>query len=150
MRSASRLLFVLLLVLASLTLAACGRAPGAAEEGESSAAKVEDIPGTHLKKIVLTEEGARRLGIRTTVVKLWHEKDGGTGLEVPHSSVFYAAEGASFIYTNPEPLVYIMRPVVIDDVIGGRAFLAKGPKAGTSVVTEGASELLGAETGVEE
>lgn len=150
MRSASRLIFVLLLVVASLTLAACGRAPGAPAEGASPAAKVEDIPGTHLKKIVLTEEGARRLGIRTAEVKRWHEKDGGVQLEVPHSSVFYAAEGASFIYTNPEPLVYIKRPVVIDDVIRGNAFLAKGPKPGTSVVTEGAGELLGAETGVEE
>jgi multidrug efflux pump subunit AcrA (membrane-fusion protein) len=138
-----------LLLLASLALTACGRAPGTPAES-AQPAKVEAIPGTKLKRIVLTADAAKRLGIRTTVVRKWREADGGRGLKVPHASVFYAAEGASFIYTNPEPLVYIRRRVVIDDVIRGNAFLTKGPKAGTSVVTDGAGELLGVETGVEE
>jgi hypothetical protein len=148
MRSTSRLILALLL-LGSLALTACGRAPGTPAES-AEPAKVEAIPGTNLKRIVLTADAAKRLGIRTAVVKSWREHDGGRGLEVPHASVFYAAEGASFIYTNPEPLVYIRRRVVIDDVIRGHAYLTKGPKPGTSVVTDGAGELLGVETGVEE
>jgi hypothetical protein len=148
MRFASRSRLSLLLI-AGLALSACGRAPGTQDEAPP-AAKVEAIPGTHLKRVVLTADAAKRLGIRTAVVKRWHERDGGIGVKVSHASVFYAAEGASFIYTNPKPLVYIRRRVVIDDVIGRHAFLTKGPKPGTSVVTEGAGELLGVETGVEE
>jgi multidrug efflux pump subunit AcrA (membrane-fusion protein) len=148
MRSASRLMLALLL-LASLALAACGREPGTAAEESAEPAKVEAIPGTKLKRIVLTADAAKRLGIRTAVVRRWRDPDGERGLRVPHASVFYAAEGASFIYTNPEPLVYVRRRVVIDDVIRGHALLTKGPKPGTSVVTDGAGELLGVETGIE-
>ena len=142
-------LVALMLLLASLAVSACGAAPGTADEA-SSAAKVEPIPGTHMKQIVLEPEAVQRLGIRTTAVRPWHERDGGVGVQVPHASVFYAAEGASFIYTNPEPRTYVRQKVVIDDVIRGKAYLAKGPPPGTTVVTEGASELLGVETGVEE
>jgi hypothetical protein len=138
-----------LLLLASLSLAACGRAPGAGEKAPSPA-EVEPIPGTHLKRIILTRDAARRLGIRTTVVRKWRERDGGVGVRVPHAAVFYAPEGASFIYTSPKSLVYTRRRVVIDDVIRGHAYLTKGPPAGTIVVTDGAGELLGVETGVEE
>jgi multidrug efflux pump subunit AcrA (membrane-fusion protein) len=138
------------MLLASLAISACGAAPGTEEEEAPQAAKVEPIPGTHLKRIVLEPEAVQRLGIRTVVVKPWHESDGGVGVQVPHAAVFYAAEGASFIYTNPKPRTYIRQKVVIDDIIRGNAYLAKGPPPGTTVVTDGASELLGVETGVEE
>ena len=111
---------------------------------------MERIPGTHLKRIILTRDAAKRLGIRTVVVRKWRERDGGVGVRVPHAAVFYAPEGTSFTYTSPNPLVYTRRRVVIDDVIRGHAYLTKGPPAGTLVVTEGAGELLGVETGVEE
>jgi hypothetical protein len=147
----SRGRIALLLLLASLAISACGAAPGAEEEeGASTAAKVEPIPGTHMKRIVLEPEAVERLGVRTAVVRPWHESDGGVGVQVPHASVFYAAEGASFIYTNPKPRIYVRQKVVIDDIIRGKAYLAKGPPPGTTVVTDGASELLGVETGVEE
>jgi hypothetical protein len=150
MRSTNRGVVALALLLASLAISACGAAPGTAEDEASSAAKVEPIPGTHLKRIVLEPAAVKRLGIRTAVVRPWHERDGGVGVRVPHASVFYAAEGASFIYTNPAPRTYVRKKVVIDDVIRGKAYLAKGPPPGTTVVTDGASELLGVETGVEE
>ena len=153
MRSTRRgrgLVTLLLLLLASLAISACGAAPGTEEDEVSQAAKVEPIPGTHMKQIVLEPEAVERLGIRTTAVRPWHERDGGVGVQVPHASVFYAAEGASFIYTNPKPRTYVRQKVVIDDIIRGKAYLAKGPPPGTTVVTEGASELLGVETGVEE
>ncbi|MEA2441108.1 MAG: hypothetical protein QOH76_2532 [Thermoleophilaceae bacterium] len=151
MRSTRTFLLVALMLLASLTISACGAAQGGAEEDEASqAARVEPIPGTHLKRIILQPEALKRLGIRTAVVRQFRERDGDVRLKVPHASVFYAAEGASFIYTNPKPRTYIRRKVVIDDVIRGNAYLAKGPRPGTTVVTDGASELLGVETGVEE
>ena len=149
MRSTRSWLLALLMLVAALAISACGAAPGTEEEAPE-AAKVEPIPGTHMKKIVVEPAAVGRLGIRTAVVRPWHERDGGVGVQVPHASVFYAAEGASFIHTNPEPRTYVRHKVVIDDIVHGTAYLAKGPKPGTTVVTEGAPELLGVETGVEE
>jgi len=149
MRSTRRWLLALSMLAAVLALSACGAAPGTEEEAPE-AAKVEPIPGTHMKKIVLEPAALGRLGIRTVEVRPWHEQDGGVGVQVPHAAVFYAAEGASFIYTNPAPRTYVRQKVVIDDIIRGTAYLAKGPPPGTTVVTEGAPELLGVETGVEE
>ena len=77
----------------------------------------------------------------------------GTGIHrpvVPYNSLLYDLNGNSWIYTNPEPLVYVRAPVEIDYVEADLAVLAKGPPIGTAVVTTGASELYGAEFGVGE
>jgi hypothetical protein len=53
-----------------------------------------------------------------------------------------------WVYTSPDPLVFVRHPIVIDREHGGRAYLSDGPAVGTNVVTLGAAELLGAETGI--
>lgn len=67
---------------------------------------------------------------------------------IPYAAVIYDAEGNTWVYTNPEPLVFVRQPIVIDYIEGDRAILVEGLEVGTSVVIIGASELLGAETGV--
>jgi hypothetical protein len=52
------------------------------------------------------------------------------------------------VYTNPEPLVFVRHAIVIDYIEGDLAILSEGPDAETAVVTVGAAELYGAETGV--
>ena len=149
----SRWIVVLMLLLASLAISACGRAAaggGEEEEGEEAHAKVEDIPGSHLKRVVVTATAAKALGIRTGLVRTYHESDGGNSLEVPYAAVFYDPEGRSYTYTSPAPLTYVRKRVVIDDVHDRKAFLTKGPPVGTTVVTVGADELLGVEEGVQE
>jgi hypothetical protein len=67
---------------------------------------------------------------------------------VPYEAVLYGVQGETWVYSNPEPLVYVREPIVIDFIEGDLAFLSEGPQVGTAVVTVGASELFGTETGV--
>ena len=67
---------------------------------------------------------------------------------IPYAAVIYDTEGNTWVYTNPEPLVFVRQPIVVDYIEGDRAVLAEGIASGTQVVTIGSSELLGAELGV--
>ncbi|HSR29841.1 MAG TPA: hypothetical protein VLY63_04685 [Anaerolineae bacterium] len=67
---------------------------------------------------------------------------------VPYTAVLYGVHGETWVYSNPEPLVYVRQPIVIDYIEGDLAFLSEGPEVGTAVVIVGASELFGTETGV--
>jgi multidrug efflux pump subunit AcrA (membrane-fusion protein) len=69
-------------------------------------------------------------------------------LVVPYAAVIYGLEGETWVYTNPEPLVYVRQPIVVFYIVGYMAVLAEGPSSGTPVVVVGVSELFGAETGV--
>ena len=67
---------------------------------------------------------------------------------VPYASVLYGVHGETWVYTNPEPLVFVRSPITIDYIDGDLAILSEGPEVGTTIVTLGATELFGAETGV--
>ena len=67
---------------------------------------------------------------------------------VPYAAVLYGVNGETWVYTAPEPLVFVRQPITIDYIEGDLAILSEGPEAGTAVVTVGAAELFGAETGV--
>ena len=67
---------------------------------------------------------------------------------IPYAAVIYDTDGNTWVYTNPEPLVFVRQPIVVDYIEGDRAVLAEGIASGTQVVTIGSSELLGAELGV--
>jgi multidrug efflux pump subunit AcrA (membrane-fusion protein) len=75
----------------------------------------------------------------------------GSGTElkiVPFAAVLYGVNGETWVYTNPEPLVFVRAPVAVNHIKAGSAFLSDGPSVGTQVVTMGGSLLYGAETGV--
>ncbi|MDQ2941435.1 MAG: HlyD family efflux transporter periplasmic adaptor subunit [Chloroflexota bacterium] len=77
----------------------------------------------------------------------------GTGIHrpvIPYEAVLYDLTGGSWIYTNPQPLVFVRARVEIDYVEADQAVLASGPAIGTAIVTTGAAELHGAEFGVGE
>lgn len=67
---------------------------------------------------------------------------------VPYAAVLYGVNGETWVYSSPEPLVYVRQPIAIDYVEGDLAMLSEGPEVGTAVVTVGAAELFGTETGV--
>jgi hypothetical protein len=73
---------------------------------------------------------------------------GGPQKVIPFAAVIYQTDGSTWVYSNPEPLVFLRQPIVIDYVEGDLAVLSEGPDAGTAVVTVGVAELFGAETGV--
>ncbi|OLC62076.1 MAG: hypothetical protein AUG80_11030 [Candidatus Rokubacteria bacterium 13_1_20CM_4_68_9] len=142
---------------------------------QSKPAKTEAVQGTELSRVTLSPKAAERLDIKTAAmrdeqVKARKSSPAGAGAAkptaagagakervdvamsstrkvVPTSAVLYDAKGKTWVYTNPEPLVFVRHAVSIDYIDGDRAVLLDGPASGTAVVTVGAAELLGTEYG---
>jgi hypothetical protein len=124
-----------------------GVAADEASVGESEPAYVEPIDGGSLNRIVLSEKAAQRIGLATTPVA----DDASNGVPhkvIPYSSVIYSPNGETWAYISPEPRVFVREAILIDRIEGDKAILSEGPDAGTEVVTVGAAELLGAESGL--
>jgi hypothetical protein len=146
MRYSNRWMVAVLMIIVSLQLVACGQTPASQES--SPPARVEHL-GQGLNRVILTAEAAKRLGIETALVS--NAQVGGTQREaVPYAAVYYDLNGATWVYTIPEPLTYVRASITVDSITGNVAVLSKGPPAGTAVVTVGATELYGTETGVSE
>jgi hypothetical protein len=133
---------VALAAVAALQFSACG---GSSESDPAQPAEVvsnESGPAT----VTLTQEAAGRIGLETTAVRNVH----GGRLAVPYAAIIYAPDGNTYVFTEPEPLTFVRRPVKVASIGEDGAILTHGPPAGTKAVTVGASELYGAETGVQE
>ncbi|MEV7475022.1 hypothetical protein [Pseudarthrobacter oxydans] len=122
-------------------VAACGEVSEAAPATTGlEAATLEEVEGQEVSRITLTEKAAERLGITTDAVESVEGK-----LQVPYSALIYDASGGTWVYTNPEPMVFVRAPVAVDRIEAPTVKLASGPEPGTKIVTVGAAELLGAE-----
>lgn len=126
----------------ALLLPACGQAPSD-ERVVDEPVTVEPIAAGDVARVTLTASGAERLNIRTAPVE-----PAGQRMVVPSSAVLVDPEGDFWVYTNPEPLVFVRDEIVIAHEAGGRAFVSEGPAPGTEVVTAGVAELYGAEFGI--
>jgi len=51
----------------------------------------------------------------------------------------------TWTFTNPEPFVFVRHKVVVENIEGDQVILSEGPSPGTTIVTVGATELMGAE-----
>ena len=132
-----------LLIIAGL-LSACA-AVAEDEEALHDPATLQPIEGSDVSRVTLTEEAAVRLDIQVDPVL-----SAGSATTIPYAAVFYTATGDTWTYTNPEPLTFVRVPIVVDHIRGDDVFLSDGPPSGMDVVTQGAAELYGTETGVEE
>lgn len=132
-------------VVAGLALAAC-TSPGATTP-KVDAVVVEKIEGTDLERLALSAKAAERLGISTEPVGAGPAGSASRTV-IPYSAVVYDAEGAAWTYTSPESLVFVRHLITVDHIAGQQAVLTSGPALGTLVVTVGAAELWGVETGV--
>lgn len=130
-------LFLWIIMVAMLVLAACG--PERTNTEQISPSTVKDIDGSDLKQVVLTKKAAERLGVETVPVD---------GLVVPYAAVIYDTEGRAWVYTNPESLTFVRAPIVIDRIEGDQAFLSEALETDAPIVTVGVAEIYGAETGV--
>ena len=114
---------------------------------QSEPAYVEPIEGSSLNRIVLSERAAERIRVATTPVT----DDASSGVPrkiIPYAAVIYSPDGKTWAYTSPEPRVFVREAIGIERIEGDRAILTEGPAVGTEVVTAGAQELLGAESGL--
>jgi hypothetical protein len=78
-------------------------------------------------------------------VKVAQPDSGKPQKVVPYSAVIYDLNGGTWVYGNPEPLVFVREPVVVEYVHRDVAVLKAGPATGTPIVTVGAAELMGIE-----
>lgn len=132
----------IVLLVVALLLGACRAAPSD-EHVIQEQAKVDAVDGSDLARITLTEGAAARLDIQTAPVV-----EDGDGFVIPDAAVIVDPSGVFWVYTSPEPLVFVRHEISIDRQAGDRAHLSAGPPAGTEIVTVGVSELYGAETGI--
>ena len=137
---------VVVLVAASALFAGCEQAQSVRTE---KPAEVVPIQGTDLSRVVLTDEAAQRIGIKTAPVQQLAASAGAPGTAIPLAAVIYQADGSTWVYTASAPLTFVRQRVTVARVSGDLALLQTGPAPGTAVVTVGAAELFGSEYGVE-
>ena len=125
---------------AALILTACGGAVADEYVIEEQPYTLETVEGQEVLRVILSDAAAEHIGIETTPVE-----PRGSNLVVPYGAVYIDPHGEFWVYTNPEPLVYVRAPIEIVAETSTEAILADGPPAGTPVVTVGVPELYGAE-----
>lgn len=99
--------------------------------------------GIDLDAVRLTSDAERRLGIETVQVAV----DGGR-LSIPLAAVIVDTSGTRWVYTRPEPLVYVRRSIEVAEEDGLVVYATAGPEPGTEIAVVGVPELWGAETGM--
>jgi hypothetical protein len=123
-------------------LAGC-RAVEAPDVSSYEPASVDPIEGSGLARVTLTEDAAQRIGLETATVTRR-----GDGTRVPESAIWVEVDGTAWVYTEPQPLVFVRARVVVDRYQDGSAYLTEGPPPGTVVASIGVPELVGSEFGV--
>jgi len=159
---------VLAVIVAGSQLWACSESKTAAVS-KVEPAKLERPTGSSVGRITLTARAAERLGVEMAPVRLapmqaMHQVAASVDelgqpavaaqpatterKVVPYAAVVYEPHGDTWVYTNPEPLVFVRAHVKIDYIDGDVAVLSEGPPVGTAVATVGVAELFGVEFGV--
>ena len=139
---ANRWVLGVILVLVAMPLASCGQQ--AVEAGHEKPAVLEEMDDDGEIRIHLTQRAAERLAVETAPIE--PASSGRTA--VPYGAIFYGTSGETWLYVNPEPLVYMREHIVVERIEGDAAILTEGPPVGTLVVTVGVAELFGTETGI--
>ncbi|GAB4052966.1 efflux RND transporter periplasmic adaptor subunit [Catellatospora paridis] len=135
-------LLVGLLVVAALGVAAAKGLPTSTST-PAKPAKVEAIEGSKVKKVTLTAEGVGRLGLTTVPMA-----EAAGVKTIPYSALIYLPDGTTWTYVETAPLSYQREPITVTKIEGDQVRLSQGPAAGAKVVSVGAAELYGAETGI--
>jgi hypothetical protein len=125
-------------------------------------ATAEKIEGSKLKKITFTERAIERVDLQLGKVS---EQKGprheSPQLAVPYGALIYDPDGTEWVYTSPEPRVFIREKVKVDYIHGHVdlsqeclsrnremvAYLKEGPAVGTKVVTVATLQVYGEEKG---
>jgi hypothetical protein len=126
---------------AVLILTGCGGTISDEYVIEHQPYSLEPIEGEDVLRVTLTEAAVAHAGIETAPVERR-----GSRLMVPYDAVYLDAHGEFWVYTNPEPLVFVRASIEIARETSTQAILSDGPPAGTEVVTVGVPELYGSET----
>jgi hypothetical protein len=125
---------------AGAALAGCTEVESATVDGYHPSKVTEEGDA---KVVSFTDEGMRRSDLRTAAVAT----SGGQPV-VPYEALLYDPDGKPFVYTVVRPQSFERAAVVVERFSGDRVVLAKGPAAGTAVVTQGAALVHGTENDI--
>jgi hypothetical protein len=128
----------------SLLVAGCAQSTEPEAAADEGLAKVEDIAGSDVKRVTLTDDAVERIGLETALVAA---TDGGRTM-VPTATVLYDQDGRTWVFTEPDHDVFVREEVSIVGTSGDETILSAGPAVETPVVTVGVAELYGTELGV--
>lgn len=131
------------LPITAVLLGSCAEAVSDAYVIEDDPGTVEHVDGSEIGRVTLADGAAERLRVQTSSVSRE-----GRRLVVPQAAVFVDPDGVWWVYTNPEPDVYVRHEVAVEHQRDGLALLSSGPRPGADVVTVGVAELYGIEAEV--
>ena len=126
-------------------LAGCGgsRAPTIPSSGRL-AGETATSPG----QITLNALGAQRIGLQVARASVSRASASGSTVSIPYSAVIYDPSGRTYAFERIAALTYREVPITVATIAGNSAYLTRGPAPGTLVVSVGAEELYGVQTGV--
>lgn len=128
----------------TVVLSGCSRDAEEATEDGYHPAEVEEVANLDVKRVTLTEDGAEQIALETAVAV----RD-GEHVVVPYAALIYDGIGVSWVYVNGESLEFLRHEVVVDRIEGDRALVSEGVQPGDRVATVGATEVYGAELGID-
>lgn len=147
MKHPNRWMFALLIIVAlpfATTTSVTGAGKSIGKPSGVVPSVVEEIPGSEIKRVTLTERAIQRIALQTSSVN--EEQLGGSFRKVvPYASLIYDPHGGTWVYTSPQPLTFVRASVDVDFIKGDWVVLHEGPPVGTTVATFGVAELYGAE-----
>jgi hypothetical protein len=137
----------MILFLTCLQISSCKEQNQAIAPVNNETAKtavLENIPGTTLHRVKLTQEAAKRIGLQILPIGQTQIK-GAAQKTVPYSALIYDPQGASWIYTSIDPLTFVRTSIDVNSIEADQVAFFNGPPVGTNVVSVGATELYGIE-----
>lgn len=125
-----------------VTLSGCRNAETAHHREQP--AQVEHIDGSDIARVTFTEQAMQRVDVQTASIR--EEQVKGIDFKVvPYSSLIYDPHGHTWVYTSPQPRVFLRRQVSVDRIEGDWVYLGDGPPVGTEVASVGVAEIYGTE-----
>ena len=125
-------------------MAGCEASAQGADPACREVASLQTPPDGGPGIITLSQAAHDRLAVETAAVAA-----GPGGLGIPYAAVVYEPDGSAWVFAETEPLTYQRAPITITGITGDQVTLAAGPPPGTLVVSQGAAELVGVETGID-
>jgi hypothetical protein len=100
-----------------------------------------EYAGPAIHRVRLTAKRAEELGIKTARVRE-EQISGALRKVIPAAAVVHDQQGNTWMFKNPDSLVFVRERIRVDNIAGDLAVLAEGPAAGTAIVTAGATQLF--------
>jgi hypothetical protein len=118
-------------------------------DSNSEAGAATPIAGSDVSRVTFSPDAVKRVGIQTAAVRAT-QAAGQPRLTMPYGAVLYDESGKTWAYVTTDHLNFVRHGITIESIAADTVILTAGPPANTEVVTVGAAELYGTETGVGE